>query len=81
MYHGTIKEREELHKVELLRNLKGGRPTNKFPVVCTSYEMVIRDSHLLSKINWEFIIIVRCRLGRELLTMLTSLCSRTRVIA
>lgn len=58
MYHGTIKEREQLHKAELLRNLQGGRPTTKFPVVCTSYEMVINDSHLLSKINWEFIIIV-----------------------
>ncbi|KAJ4424066.1 putative ATPase [Gnomoniopsis sp. IMI 355080] len=57
MYHGTIKEREQLHKAELLRNLQGGRPTTKFPVVCTSYEMVINDSHLLSKINWEFIII------------------------
>ncbi|CAN8101968.1 unnamed protein product [Discula destructiva] len=57
MYHGNIAERAELHKSQLLRNLKNGRPTTKFPVVCTSYEMVINDSHLLSKIQWEFIII------------------------
>ena len=35
-----------------------GRPTDKFPVVCTSYEMVLRDQANLSKISWEFIIIV-----------------------
>ncbi|KAF3766841.1 hypothetical protein M406DRAFT_254423 [Cryphonectria parasitica EP155] len=57
MYHGLPVERQKLHRNELLRNLKGGRPTDKFPVVCTSYEMVIKDSSLLSKINWELIII------------------------
>ena len=39
------------------KHLNKGRPTAKFPVVCTSYEMVLRDQHNLSKINWEFIII------------------------
>jgi hypothetical protein len=39
--------------------MKGGRPTDKFPVVCTTYEMVLKDRSLLSRINWEFIIIVR----------------------
>ncbi|KAK5991313.1 Lymphocyte-specific helicase [Cladobotryum mycophilum] len=34
-----------------------GRPTAKFPVVCTSYEMVLLDQHNLSRISWEFIII------------------------
>ncbi|PSR82369.1 SNF2 family N-terminal domain-domain-containing protein [Coniella lustricola] len=57
MYHGLPEERQKLHKNQLLRNLKSGRPTDKFPVVCTSYEMVIKDSSLLSKINWELIII------------------------
>lgn len=59
MYHGNPKERQELLKTKLLKNLQGGRPNEKFPVVCTSYEMVVRDSAALSKINWEFIIIVR----------------------
>lgn len=60
MYHGTRPDREAIYKAKLKGNLdRAGRPTNKFPVVCTSYEMIIRDSDLLSKINWEFIIIVR----------------------
>lgn len=60
MYHGTRPDREAIYKTKLRGNLdRSGRPTNKFPVVCTSYEMIIRDSDLLSKINWEFIIIVR----------------------
>lgn len=59
MYHGTRPERERIHKNSLMGNLdRSGRPTKKFPVVCTSYEMIIRDSDLLSKIKWEFIIIV-----------------------
>jgi ATP-dependent DNA helicase len=35
-----------------------GKPTPKFPVVCTSYDIILRDKAALSKINWEFIIIV-----------------------
>lgn len=58
MYHGEPKERQELLKTKLLNNLSGGKPNERFPVVCTSYEMVVRDSAALSKINWEFIIIV-----------------------
>lgn len=60
MYHGNPKERQDILKTKLLRNLQGGRPNERFPVVCTSYEMVVRDSAALSKISWEFIIIV-CR--------------------
>lgn len=62
MYHGTPKERQDIHRTKLMGNLdRSGRPTKKFPVVCTSYEMIIQDSALLSKIRWEFIIIV-CRI-------------------
>jgi ATP-dependent DNA helicase len=57
MYHGKPEEREAIFHKDLSKNLKGGRPTMQFPVVCTSYEMVLRDRHLLSKIKWEFIII------------------------
>lgn len=57
MYHGNAVQREEIFNKHLMKNLKGGRPTDKFPVVCTSYEMVLRDQHHLSRINWEFIII------------------------
>ena len=58
MYHGNPAQREEIFKTKMMKHLKGGRPTDKFPVVCTSYEMVLKDQHNLSRINWEFIIIV-----------------------
>jgi len=57
MYHGTPQQRNDIFKTKIMRHLQGGRPTNKFPVVCTSYEMVLKDRAALSKINWEFIII------------------------
>ncbi|KAL7948572.1 SNF2 family DNA-dependent ATPase [Trichoderma barbatum] len=57
MYHGTKTQREEIFRKEIMHHLKSGRPTEKFPVVCTSYEMVINDHHNLSRIKWEFIII------------------------
>ncbi|KAK0744051.1 SNF2 family N-terminal domain-containing protein [Schizothecium vesticola] len=57
MYHGKPEERAEIFKNSIMRNMKGGRPTDKFPVVCTTYEMVLKDRSLLSRINWEFIII------------------------
>ena len=58
MYHGKPEERAGIFQKEIMRNMKGGRPTDKFPVVCTTYEMVLKDRSLLSRINWEFIIIV-----------------------
>lgn len=62
MYHGTPKDREEIFRTKMQRNLVSGRPNKRFPVVCTSYEMVLRDQANLSKVNWEFIIIVSlCR--------------------
>ncbi|KYK61349.1 ISWI chromatin-remodeling complex ATPase ISW2 [Drechmeria coniospora] len=57
MYHGNKQQREDIFRTKMMRNLQGGRPTKQFPVVCTSYEMVLRDQHNLSRINWEFIII------------------------
>lgn len=58
LYHGTPKERENLRKTQIMKHLNGARPTKKFPVVCTSYEIILRDKAALSRINWEFIIIV-----------------------
>ncbi|KAG6258027.1 hypothetical protein E4U24_003513 [Claviceps purpurea] len=57
MYHGNQAQREEIFQTKMMRNLTGGRPSTKFPVVCTSYEMILRDQHNLSRIQWEFIII------------------------
>jgi ATP-dependent DNA helicase len=82
MFHGTKEEREKIFRVNLQKNLKNGRPTPQFPVVCTSYEMVLREQASLSKVNWEFIIIVRILAPMALVTsrLLTPL-SRTKVIA
>lgn len=44
-------------KEQLFKNLHHKRPTDKFPVVCTSYEMVLQDRAVLGKIDWEFIIV------------------------
>jgi ATP-dependent DNA helicase len=58
LYHGPPGKRQELRRKQILNHIKNGRPDEKFPVVCTSYDMVIRDEKELSKINWEMIIIV-----------------------
>ncbi|CAK7213135.1 Putative ATPase [Sporothrix bragantina] len=57
MYHGTPQQRKDLFKNRIQKHLSKGRPTEQFPVVCTSYEIILRDRADLSKINWEFIII------------------------
>lgn len=57
MYHGDQKQREDMFATKIMRSLDRARPTNQFPVVCTSYEMVLRDQHNLSRVQWEFIII------------------------
>ncbi|CAK7265050.1 Putative ATPase [Sporothrix epigloea] len=57
MYHGTPQQRKDLFKSRLQKHLSKGRPTEQFPVVCTSYEIILRDRANLSKIDWEFIII------------------------
>lgn len=58
LYHGNPAEREALRSKKILKHMSGKRPTAKFPVVCTSYEIILRDKNALSQINWELIIIV-----------------------
>lgn len=80
MYHGNKAQREEILRKKIMNHLKSGRPTEKFPVVCTSYEMVLNDHHNLSRIKWEFIIIVSIpSLLMSWDCLLTPLC-RMRVI-
>lgn len=57
MYHGKPEQREYLRKNSITKHLIKGRPTEKFPVVLTSYEIILRDKSFLSNIRWEFIII------------------------
>jgi len=58
LYHGTPEHRREMVKKDITKNIVNGRVTKKFPVVCTTPEIVLRDQNDLSKVNWEFIIIV-----------------------
>src|ERR1700733_15132486 len=57
LYHGDPTTRKQIMNNQITRHIQNGRPTVKFPVVCTSYEIILRDRAQLSKINWEFIII------------------------
>ncbi|POS82672.1 hypothetical protein EPUL_005841 [Erysiphe pulchra] len=56
-YHGTPTERKMIFDKKLKKNFVGGRVNEKFPVVLSTPEIVIRDASSLSKINWEIIII------------------------
>ncbi|KAJ8108907.1 hypothetical protein ONZ43_g6283 [Nemania bipapillata] len=57
LYHGTIEERQQIFRDNIMKHYQKGSPTGKFPVVCTSYEMVLRDHAALSKIDWAFIVV------------------------
>ncbi|KAI1172695.1 SNF2 family N-terminal domain-containing protein [Nemania sp. FL0916] len=57
LYHGSIPDRQELFRDKIMKQYQKGSPTQKFPVVCTSYEMVLRDHAALSKIDWAFIVV------------------------
>ncbi|KAI2619917.1 SNF2 family N-terminal domain-containing protein [Hypoxylon sp. NC1633] len=57
LYHGTPEERQQIFRDKIMRNYQKGSPTQRFPVVCTSYEMVLRDRASLSRIDWAFIVV------------------------
>ncbi|KAI6083799.1 SNF2 family N-terminal domain-containing protein [Hypoxylon rubiginosum] len=57
LYHGTPQERQQIFRDKIMKNYQKGSPTKRFPVVCTSYEMVLRDHVSLSKIDWAFIVV------------------------
>ncbi|KAH6672722.1 SNF2 family domain-containing protein [Plectosphaerella plurivora] len=57
LFHGTKDERKVLLKDMRKHVDKSGRPTDKFPIICTSYEMVLREATDLRKFNWGFVII------------------------
>ena len=54
LYHGSPTERAELRKKRLSANERN----EKFPVVCTSYEIVMNDRKYLGAYHWKYIIIV-----------------------
>ncbi|KHJ32032.1 putative iswi chromatin-remodeling complex atpase isw2 [Erysiphe necator] len=57
LYHGTPSERKIIYEKKLQKNFIGGRVSEKFPVVLSTPEIVIKDASSLSKIHWEIIII------------------------
>ncbi|TDZ54234.1 Lymphoid-specific helicase [Colletotrichum trifolii] len=58
LYHGDAKTRAQIKKKKMDPFIKkDGSPTAKFPVVCTSYEMVLRDKSALGRYTWAFVII------------------------
>lgn len=68
LYHGTKEERETIRRKRL------GKVDESFPVVVTSYEIVMNDRKFLQRYLWKYIIVdeghrlknLNCRLIREL---------------
>ena len=54
LYHGSKDEREELRRTRM----KGTGKEEGFPIVCTSYEMCMKDRTHLSRYNWQYMVIV-----------------------
>lgn len=54
MYHGSPQVRGQIRRQQLKGDVKGV----KFPVVCTSYEICMRDKKFLSTYPWKFIVVV-----------------------
>eukprot|EP00339_Tiarina_fusa_P012625 CAMPEP_0117033454 /NCGR_PEP_ID=MMETSP0472-20121206/23902_1 /TAXON_ID=693140 ORGANISM="Tiarina fusus, Strain LIS" /NCGR_SAMPLE_ID=MMETSP0472 /ASSEMBLY_ACC=CAM_ASM_000603 /LENGTH=1984 /DNA_ID=CAMNT_0004742375 /DNA_START=28 /DNA_END=5983 /DNA_ORIENTATION=+ len=56
VYHGTAASRELIRKYEWsYDSLKGSPPPHKFNVLITTYEMVLTDMAILSKIHWRYL--------------------------
>lgn len=70
LYHGTKEDRRELAK----HIMRSSEIHDCHPVVVTTYEMVFRDSSLLAKYNWDYMILdeghrvknIKCKLLRKL---------------
>lgn len=70
MYHGSPQARGEIRR----KQLKGDARGAKFPVVCTSYEICMRDKKYLANLPWKFIVVdeghrlknFNCKLVKEL---------------
>ena len=54
MYHGTPQARGQIRR----QRLKGDSKGAKFPVICTSYEICMRDKKYLASYPWKFIVVV-----------------------
>lgn len=52
LYHGTPIEREKIRQKYM-----PDKPGEGFPVICTSYEIIMKDRKQLQRYQWKFIII------------------------
>lgn len=60
VYHGSPAERTRIRREEMRGDSRG----KQFPVVCTSYEICLRDKKYLSKYEWRCMVVVsRGKLG------------------
>lgn len=54
MYHGSPQTRAKIRREDLNNDVRGP----KFPMVCTSYEICMRDKKYLSTYPWKLIVVV-----------------------
>lgn len=54
VYHGSPAERTRIRREDLRSDSRG----QQFPVVCTSYEICLRDKKYLSKYEWRCMVVV-----------------------
>lgn len=54
MYHGNPQVRGQIRR----QQFKGDSKGEKFPIVCTSYEIAMKDKKYLSNYQWKFIVVV-----------------------
>ncbi|KAL8687210.1 MAG: hypothetical protein Q9218_006552 [Villophora microphyllina] len=70
MYHGNPQTRAQIRR----QQLKGNAKSDAFPVVCTSYEICMRDKKYLANYQWRYIVVdeghrlknFNCKLVKEL---------------
>ncbi|ORX56285.1 hypothetical protein DM01DRAFT_1017625 [Hesseltinella vesiculosa] len=71
LYHGSKEDRQHLINRKLLTKKQ---TTFEFPIVVTSYQLIINDRKFLQRYNWKYIVVdeahrlknMNCRLIREL---------------
>lgn len=73
LYHGSIEERTKLREKRMVQNNSNAVDAN-FPIIVTSYEIVMNDRKHLQRYRWKYIIVdeghriknLNCKLIREL---------------
>ena len=74
LYHGSVKEREDLRRKHLNANKKNV-PELSYPVIITSYEIAMRDQRFLQNKPWKYLIVdeghriknLNCKLIRSII--------------